>query len=488
MSSATGPTGLTKPRLGARRSALAAVEEEAIGERVRGVDLCRNESVWERIKGNLLEMCCFLKMCFCSEDLMNCLMCFVVRVTRRWMIALFLRMANLHTRDVACLHKAADADSVKRRLKIGDDDDDDDVSKEIYLLPGRHVCTYIVYVADHNFIRVSDVISAFCHIRARWAWQCVHAVRLLRQTLHSKCTRTAWTSVSCGPIQRQVIAMCRSCTDGKPLAVPMSSPSLPPLSPDASLFSLIDSFLQPSSTHPLPPLPSSPPSLSLSPAPAASARPARKARTYTCAVASQHCHICSRRPGAQGAHVVCGNLKTGRCRKSICVKCFDLYGWDVEKARQLGDQWECVHCKGTCPPRAQCVIYNRTSDRRRLRMIQHRKRKQTQPGAEKKKKRKKKTLDEKKTSEEGETQDRSIETEQTTMDTGDINELSDPDKWMWEWMNEAGHIAPVDTVGTTALLHTPATVAPSPATPRSPAREAEGHTGGDAATDHWLLL
>ncbi|CDF41153.1 unnamed protein product [Chondrus crispus] len=102
----------------------------------------------------------------------------------------------------------------------------------------------------------------------------------------------------------------------------------------------------------------------------------RKPRTYTQAVPSQHCHICSRRPTEGSPHQVCGNLQKGRCRKTICTKCFLQFRWDLNAAREAPPgTWECPHCRGQCPQRAQCVIYNRTSDRRRLKLINHRKRK-----------------------------------------------------------------------------------------------------------------
>lgn len=102
----------------------------------------------------------------------------------------------------------------------------------------------------------------------------------------------------------------------------------------------------------------------------------RKPRTYSQAVPSQHCHICSRRPTENSPHAVCGNLLKGRCRKTICTKCFHQFRWDLKAAREAAPgTWECPHCRGVCPQRAQCVIYNRTSDRRRMKLINHRKRK-----------------------------------------------------------------------------------------------------------------
>lgn len=110
----------------------------------------------------------------------------------------------------------------------------------------------------------------------------------------------------------------------------------------------------------------------------------RKPRTYSQAVPSQHCHICSRRPTEGSPHQVCGNLQKGRCRKTICTKCFHQFRWDLKAARDAAPgTWECPHCRGQCPQRAQCVIYNRTSDRRRLKLINHRKRKSEENGTPK---------------------------------------------------------------------------------------------------------
>lgn len=102
----------------------------------------------------------------------------------------------------------------------------------------------------------------------------------------------------------------------------------------------------------------------------------RKPRTYSQAVPSQHCHICSRRPTQASPHAVCGNLGEGRCRKTICEKCFYQFKWDLAAARAApAGTWKCPHCRGECPTRAQCFIYDRTSQRRRKNLINHRKRK-----------------------------------------------------------------------------------------------------------------
>lgn len=99
----------------------------------------------------------------------------------------------------------------------------------------------------------------------------------------------------------------------------------------------------------------------------------RKPRTYSKAIPSQHCHVCSRRPTVESPHVSCGNLAKGRCRKTVCRKCFLQYGWDMNDAQNSQiSGWVCSHCAGECPIRAQCHIYDRTSERRRNKAVSHR--------------------------------------------------------------------------------------------------------------------
>lgn len=103
----------------------------------------------------------------------------------------------------------------------------------------------------------------------------------------------------------------------------------------------------------------------------------RKPRTYSRATPSQHCHVCSRRPTEASPHAACGNLAHGMCRKTICEKCFLKYGWNLADAREASKTgWLCPHCQGICPDRAQCHIYDRTSERRRNKTVNHRKSKQ----------------------------------------------------------------------------------------------------------------
>lgn len=109
------------------------------------------------------------------------------------------------------------------------------------------------------------------------------------------------------------------------------------------------------------------------PLPVKKAATKRKPRTYSKAIPSQHCHVCSRRPTIESPHVSCGNLIKGKCRKTVCKKCFMQYGWDMEVARNSQRTgWVCSHCVGNCPRRAQCHIYDRTSERRRNKAVSHR--------------------------------------------------------------------------------------------------------------------
>lgn len=87
--------------------------------------------------------------------------------------------------------------------------------------------------------------------------------------------------------------------------------------------------------------------------------------------ASRHCHICCRPARAAEPHIVCGNLAAGVCRKSICQRCFADVPWtgkvSAAEAGAQGAAWRCPHCAETCPDRAQCFVYRRTSERRRQR-------------------------------------------------------------------------------------------------------------------------
>lgn len=88
------------------------------------------------------------------------------------------------------------------------------------------------------------------------------------------------------------------------------------------------------------------------------------------ASASKYCHVCTRSANAVDM-AYCKNIARGTCRKIICAKCASEFLWpDVTAAiedRVLAVQWECVHCRGVCPPKAQCNTYGRINFQRRER-------------------------------------------------------------------------------------------------------------------------
>lgn len=56
--------------------------------------------------------------------------------------------------------------------------------------------------------------------------------------------------------------------------------------------------------------------------------------------------------------IPCANLALGACRKVVCERCFA--GFDLGAA---SSDFPCAHCRGACPARAQCVIYDRINRR-----------------------------------------------------------------------------------------------------------------------------
>lgn len=94
----------------------------------------------------------------------------------------------------------------------------------------------------------------------------------------------------------------------------------------------------------------------------------RKTKTYARAVASQFCHICSRRPRRGHRVLTCRRLQQGMCRKIVCERCAVEEGWSLDNASSSDLQsqdWLCPHCTGECPPRSQCHVYNRVNARRK---------------------------------------------------------------------------------------------------------------------------
>mmetsp|Transcript_1334 Transcript_1334/g.3657 ORF Transcript_1334/g.3657 Transcript_1334/m.3657 type:complete len:336 (-) Transcript_1334:241-1248(-) len=79
---------------------------------------------------------------------------------------------------------------------------------------------------------------------------------------------------------------------------------------------------------------------------------------------SKHCHVCTR-ARASVTSLICRGVRTGTCRKVICITCFKNFNWDWDDAVAQGDTWACVHCNGVCPKMAQCHVYNKINERRR---------------------------------------------------------------------------------------------------------------------------
>eukprot|EP00178_Gracilaria_changii_P015470 TRINITY_DN432_c0_g1_i2.p1 TRINITY_DN432_c0_g1~~TRINITY_DN432_c0_g1_i2.p1 ORF type:complete len:218 (+),score=29.50 TRINITY_DN432_c0_g1_i2:376-1029(+) len=61
------------------------------------------------------------------------------------------------------------------------------------------------------------------------------------------------------------------------------------------------------------------------------------------AQASRFCHICLRR-AEKVPMAACSRLQQHACRKVVCVRCFDTFGWDWHSATQRGSRWQCPHC------------------------------------------------------------------------------------------------------------------------------------------------
>lgn len=86
-------------------------------------------------------------------------------------------------------------------------------------------------------------------------------------------------------------------------------------------------------------------------------RPMKKSRTYSKAVPSRFCHICTRQSKKSSPHAFCHNINRGTCRKAVCAKCFAKFGWDWKAVSSPGSQWLCPHCCNICPKGAQCYNY-----------------------------------------------------------------------------------------------------------------------------------
>lgn len=79
---------------------------------------------------------------------------------------------------------------------------------------------------------------------------------------------------------------------------------------------------------------------------------------------AQFCHLCWRSTQRVNV-VVCSNILFSSCRKIVCEKCFEKFGWDWAAATSEREHWICTHCRGSCPGKAQCYVYGRTNEKRR---------------------------------------------------------------------------------------------------------------------------
>lgn len=95
-------------------------------------------------------------------------------------------------------------------------------------------------------------------------------------------------------------------------------------------------------------------------------------------VASRFCHVCGRKRGnGPGRAAVCGRIKTRECRKTVCAHCLGKRAveWGIEAlvlngahlaVSEVGDEWECPHCRRLCGDKAQCATYRKTNWRRHV--------------------------------------------------------------------------------------------------------------------------
>lgn len=98
----------------------------------------------------------------------------------------------------------------------------------------------------------------------------------------------------------------------------------------------------------------------------------KQRRRYAKPKSSRYCHLCARHERAVPMFA-CGNLDLCICQKSVCLKCFEMYGLDLAAAKAPrvpgAPKWTCPHCQGNCPKKAKCHSYDRQTIRRRMRTI-----------------------------------------------------------------------------------------------------------------------
>lgn len=99
----------------------------------------------------------------------------------------------------------------------------------------------------------------------------------------------------------------------------------------------------------------------------------RKKAKFESPIPSRFCHVCSRTPKNVRLSV-CSKIRDGICRKVVCERCFDEYGYGNFEEAIIFSNWTCPHCIGICPERAQCRTYSRINDRLRVSRLKQPKR------------------------------------------------------------------------------------------------------------------
>lgn len=93
---------------------------------------------------------------------------------------------------------------------------------------------------------------------------------------------------------------------------------------------------------------------------------------YKDAIPSKFCHTCTL-SALEGRRQLapCSNLHHGLCLKTVCSRCFEVYGFgDFAEAKRPGSGWTCPHCQGVCPERAQCAAYAKSTEKRKTRKLE----------------------------------------------------------------------------------------------------------------------
>ncbi len=92
---------------------------------------------------------------------------------------------------------------------------------------------------------------------------------------------------------------------------------------------------------------------------------------------SRFCHICGRN-AANIRTAPCGRVIGNRCRKIVCERCAHRHAWTDAPLHGIPtSSWICSHCRGVCPPKAQCNRYSRTYLKRNSTKLRRRQNKLT---------------------------------------------------------------------------------------------------------------